>query len=575
MRFLKYISALLPLFLIPTNNTMAADQNGYTAQYECRAGAQYCNVDVAVLVSQPCEQTILPTTAPLNNWSAIDWTKNVICVAAGNHTARGLLTLGGSGSGGQHKVLRYYRAEDDGSDPWNQAPADRARVTGLRTSGQSFWLIDRLSFDERVTTPHIITEGSSQHVVFNRILTENLDPVSGDDPSIYLASGEYIWVQNSVVRNCVARPGRTGHGIDIGSRNQRVVTNEIYNCGKQVAGLFGSDTSGLVVESNDIYINDYTDCRGGDSPSGSCGKARNLVNINTKASSSNPMQYIQNRIWGMRPCDTGVACSFGGGNYAVTGGYDDGVSWVVLKNNVIFDSSGGIMRVVGPNSYSNNQTTVGNILYNIKSYNGVRNTCVGWYSAGGRQTGHGVYLNTVIDCRPGTGWAEWGNVQDSDVRCNVVLSSDAATGSAGSGTEIDNNAYYDTTPSDNSTINGSVRTRADVTDYRVGDIIRTSPVSSCTTAGDSACFLYVVTTGGKSGNGSPNYCTELGCAVTDGDITVRAIRGPYVFKRKLKTTANGESVVIPYARIHSSAQEALACPATAGTRPGIGVGSLF
>lgn len=555
-----------------------ADINGYNAKYECRAGGAICNVNVAALATQQCEQTISESTAPTNSWSVIDWSKNVICIAAGDHTQRGTLTLAASGSAAKQKVLRYYRGSDDGSAPWAQSAADRARVLALRTNGQSYWLIDRVSFTEAVTTPHIVTQSTSQHVIFNRILTENLDPLNGDETSVHLESGSNIWLQNSVVRNCVARPGRTGHGIDVATQDLRVVNNEVYNCGKQIAGLFGSNTSGLVVENNDVYIDDYTDCRGSDSSSGNCGKARNLVNINTRASDSSPMRYVQNRIWGMRPCDTSVACSFGGGNYAVTGGYDDAVTWVMLQNNIIFDSSGGIMRVVGPSSSSYNQSTVGNILYNIKSYQGVRNTCIGWYSAGGVQSAHEVYLNTMIGCNPGTGWAEWGNVENSDIQCNVVISSDTSTGSLGPNSVVQNNAYYDATSvNDTTKISNGITTRTSSKAYSEGTILRTSPMSDCVNASDSACFLYKVVSAGTASGSTPNYCTQLGCTMGDGSMTVQAIRAPYTFKRKLRTTANGELVVIPYARVHASAPEAYRCPSTIGTRAGIGAhtGALF
>ena len=38
--------------------SFAADRNGYTAQYECRAGGPNCNVDVATYVAHACDQTI-------------------------------------------------------------------------------------------------------------------------------------------------------------------------------------------------------------------------------------------------------------------------------------------------------------------------------------------------------------------------------------------------------------------------------------------------------------------------------------------------------------------------------------
>jgi hypothetical protein len=133
---------ILALFAGPT---LAADANGYTAQYECRAGGQHCNVDVVALAAQPCEQTITPDTAPINSWSAIDWSKNVICIQAGDHSGRGRLTLGSSGKPGAYKVLKYYRASDNNDEPWNQSST--AKIKFLNSGGRSYWLINRITVD--------------------------------------------------------------------------------------------------------------------------------------------------------------------------------------------------------------------------------------------------------------------------------------------------------------------------------------------------------------------------------------------------------------------------------------------
>src|SRR3990167_6309835 len=71
----------------------------------------------------------------------------------------------------------------------------------------------------------------------------------------------------------------------------------------------------------------------------------------------------------------------------------------------------------------------------------------------------------------------------------------------------------------------------------------------------------------------PAYCTTPGCFTTDGTMVVQSIRGPYSFKRKLRTVAAGEAVVIPYARVFSQAPEASTpfCPATFADRTGIGI----
>src|SRR3990167_9703454 len=49
------------LFLFYPTWLSAADVNGYAARYECRAGGEFCNVDVVTLTAAACAQTI--TTA--------------------------------------------------------------------------------------------------------------------------------------------------------------------------------------------------------------------------------------------------------------------------------------------------------------------------------------------------------------------------------------------------------------------------------------------------------------------------------------------------------------------------------
>jgi len=79
---------------------------------------------------------------------------------------------------------------------------------------------------------------------------------------------------------------------------------------------------------------------------------------------------------------------------------------------------------------------------------------------------------------------------------------------------------------------------------------------------------------GTSASSYGGYTTTLGGTTTDGTMTVRAIRGPYSFYRKLRTEA--ELVYIPYAKVHTSASEYNYCTATSmgsalGSRTGIGI----
>lgn len=102
-----YTALSLVFFLgIVATSASAADLNGYTTEYECRAGGPRYDVDVIGLVAQSCQQIIEPDTS----WESIDWSNNVICLRAGDHSAKGRLFLQSSGTASNLKVLRCVTA---------------------------------------------------------------------------------------------------------------------------------------------------------------------------------------------------------------------------------------------------------------------------------------------------------------------------------------------------------------------------------------------------------------------------------------------------------------------------------
>ena len=141
-------------------------------------------------------------------------------------------------------------------------------------------------------------------------------------------------------------------------------------------------------------------------------------------------------------------------------------------------------------------------------------------------------------------------------------------------TQVDFNAFYDgpafSYNGSNNNIVNSVKTRQDSTAYRVGDIVRLAAVERCASDADANCYLYRVTAAGTSAAGRPDYCANLGCVTNDGGMALQAIRGPYTYYRKLQTAP--EPYSIPYTRVHTSAPEAGACPASYNARPGVGIG---
>lgn len=575
MRFLKYISALVPLFLTPNNNAFAADQNGYTAQYECRAGGTYCNVDVNNLANRACDQTITPSMP----WSSINWSNNTICLEAGDHTSKGTLTVpnGTNGSPNNYKVLRYYRSDDNNDDPWNQG-SNQAKVLRLQVNDSDYWLIHRLTFPpHNYNDWHVMFYDAVQNVIVNRILIEG--PGSNDvcqhgtNNLGNNSASAYITVQNSVVRNLLRCTFGSPVGISFeAGTNHRIVNNQVYNWSEHEIQT-GNDNipwmDGTVVENNDVY----KDSAIYDQYGNACGGWL----ISTKARSStgsSPVQIIHNRMSGARPQSS--ACGTPDSGHA-TGGVSNTNGrthqYFIWKNNIITDSHGGMAFY---NFEPQQESVIGNIFYDI----GPKGTTpwsyvMSLYSVRAIE----IYFNTIIGARKGTGsgiLGEWNSGQEHlDIRCNAFLDSDASSSVVPAATSVaDNSVFYSTPPlsfnGTNSNITHTIATRANNSFYNAGTVMRRTPnLSSCTAGDDPNCFLYVAVNTGNAGDSEPAYTVTLGGTFQDGGITWRAIRGPYVYHRKLRTGAVEH--VIPYARIHSGAPEAYACPADYASRRGVGI----
>lgn len=569
-RTITNLAVLAPLALLALyTSSTSADQNGYAARYECRAGAPHCNVDVAALGTRACDQ-IITTSMP---WSTINWSNNTICLEAGDHAGKGTLTIpsNANGNAGNYKVLRYYRSGDNGDEPWNQSA--QAKIWQLRVSGD-YWLVHRLTFPGVSGTspsPRIETAGGGggdvRNVIFNRLLVEG----SGRGSNYYgisqaCGAGSYDWitVQNSLFRN-VGPYAQIYEAIAVDmqcSNNMHTVNNEIYDWVShpiQIGQNGISTLAGIVVENNDLYISPALHTNGG-----AKAIAESPLSIKAKGTSSSPIRIIHNRIWGARLTDLTQCCNGEAGN-AIT--MYDSNDYVQLLNNIITDSQIGVSNVADRNSY------VGNLFYNIKQFNSGTGSLVfdSWYSHDGASS-YEVYLNTIIGASHYTlGAFDQPNV---DVRCNAMLASGAKYPSSPAGSsQADYNAFYGapawTFNASNSNIVHSLMTRADGANYSAGDVIRLGSHESCSSMSDARCFLYKVLTGGATANGAPSYCTSLGCIMTDGNVTLQAVRGPYQFYRKLRS--GPEAYVVPYARVHTSATEAYACPANWAARAGIGI----
>jgi len=545
--------------LLAAAPSLAADVNGYTAHYECRADGKYCNVDVAALGKRACDQKITTST----QWSSINWSNNTICIEAGDHTPKGTLTIPSSASDkpGNYKVLRYSRANDTDDEPWNQSGENQATVKQIVVTG-SYWIIHRIRI-ARTDSGSTETYGNN---IWNRMLIEN------STVRLFRFRGVGDTLQNSVIRKAGDdfTPATDEHCTDTSGgdvTNGRLVNNEIYDCtGDAFQNNKGTNLSGFVVENNDMYVSkDYL------APA-QAGRACAEQGIDIKtpgATPENPAKIIHNRFWGFKRTDTNCGGTGSNGEGIIVNGEVIPTDFILIQDNIFYD----MPAAVGINAGSGgNVSIIGNVIYNM--YDAVSST-QGLKLQDSFNTE--VYLNTIIKSSD-----SWARVEGTgnDYRCNVVIDSGPHSGFLSSGAQADYSVYYDVagTKLDATAIDNILSTRANSKAYSLGDIIRTgsNPTTSCTATNDSDCFLYRIITAGTSAASNPGYCTTLGCTQQDGSMRLRAIRGPYTFYRKLRTSP--ERFTIPYARAYAgatsaaeNAPEAFACPSDYNSKLGVGI----
>lgn len=445
----KYFASLV-LFLVAWPS-FAADQNGYTAQYECRAGGPNCNVDVAAYVTAACAQTITTADSLSTIESKLNSGPSPICIQNGNYISKGVINITADGTAGARRVLRYTRAGDNGDKPWNQATTDKARIFGLRLNRASYWIVHRITVDgngkDGNSTPMIefvedSSPGDSDNNILDSILAEN----AGFNMVTIGAGNDDNTIQNSVLRNCISNSTNDWNGIGIfgGPQNNRIVNNEIYKCTHSfyVAEL---GARGTIVENNDLYIDpsQYTDCKGNFTPTGNCAAAEDIIGMKSAGSAANPMKMFHNRVWGARKGDPSGLFSAAGsdGFLAVFANAPElpigGASYILFSNNILMDGQLGVGDY-WPNVSHN--SIVGNIIYKIKPYHSATPS---YAFSTNFQSNTEWYLNTVIDANS---WFSFGGGTSNDMRCNVLINSGAAGSTADTGTQVNFNAFYNTKP---------------------------------------------------------------------------------------------------------------------------------
>lgn len=568
---IKRITLVILVFIfafLAGNLAKAADVNGYTAQYECRADGPNCNVDVDTYTTAACAQTITTADSLSTIESKLDTGSSPICVTNGDYTGKGTIDITASGTSGAYRVMRYYRSGDTDDDPWDQTSGNQAKFNYLNITGQ-YWIIHRLTF------PELVASGTNRIGVGGRnIINRNYIRGGGSSEACYSAistegyTNGYLVVQNNVIGGLRRCTGGSPVAVQLEDGNDyRVVNNEIFDwCEHPIqVGYNGTpQMTGVVIENNDLYVDSTYYAGDGDAAAGW------LISVKNSATAASPTQIIQNRLWGTRPQD-GAVCGTPDSGHAMGFNASDGAdnSYHIVKNNIIMDSQGAI---AGYNYTISNISIIGNLIYKIGEYATDQYiTGISFYDMSATE----VYLNTFIlnESGPNSDNGVLGQWNSSlDIRCNTFISSErSSTDSVAASSIMDYNVFLDSTIK---TFNGTatnidktVSTRANSTAYNLNDYIRTTATAPADgTAGD---FIYKVTTAGTSDSTPPSYTTTLGGSTTDGTMVVKAVRGPSSFYRKLRTGA--ELVYIPYERVHNTAVEYGYCPNTTGNRTGIGI----
>ena len=486
MRLFTYVSAFLSVF-VSTGYSHAADQNGYTAQYECRAGNPNCNIDVAALTSRACDHVI---TTSDGDWAKIHNNPNsqVFCLAPGDHRSKGPLVLTSSGSASARKVVRYSGSNN--LNPWKQSDSDRAKILRLELVG-GYWLLDRLAIDGAGASQNgVFFRAGTHHNLLSRMLVERHHgyQVIGD------WNGENYgnMIQNSVLRKASPDTQFEADCIDVQlSVDMRFVNNEAYDCHKALSvGSGVPNTRGLVVENNDFYVSTehYTDCNGNYNGTGPCSGSEGIMSIKAGGIEGSPAMYVHNRMWGGRTGDgylVGFDSTGNGTGISISASAADNPGlksdYVLFQNNIVMDSQKGITGWWGPDTHI---SIIGNVIYNIRAFNG------SWPSIAvelNSKQDSEFYLNTIIDTDMwmymGGSSGSGGVSSNNDLRCNVVINGGASNISPGPGTEFDNNAFYNTalytTGSTSSNIVGASADGANTAEFCFYRKLQTGPERAC------------------------------------------------------------------------------------------------
>lgn len=475
-----------------------ADANGYTALFEFDSSGVYDEAATATITTADSLSTI---------HSKID-NNDIIDVAGGDFTNKGVWSFSSSGSSSSNRKI--IRAQ--GSSVLNPFFGSTAKIAGAEIEGDNL-LIHRLDFDREYGggNNNVVQISGSSNVCLDNVRVHG---ATGNGRNVKVDSDfSNVHLQNGIIDDTLIVVGQEADALTIESGTGFYLVNQdIFNTAKGMECKTGLGT--VVVENNDFHV-DYSQRSDGSGNYDINGThmAAKTTGISNKCPGGSGTLHIQfkNRIWGGRRTDKNLCGITTGQGGPFTLSYQNAsnpTTYMKILQNIVCDMQDGIIVKDG---CSLNSVDL-NLFFNIIRYYAPEQADAFKIIAAGSNQ---YYLNKVIMSDT------WGRIAtsgtNSDVRGNMFIlcngpysagagQNDATTSSVGSGTQIDNNAFVESTAftangiDNNSEI--SFTTRANSTQYTASDtalIIPDPPTGTDGACSDHSTYTFTSATGGLTG----------------------------------------------------------------------------
>jgi len=294
----------------------------------------------------------------------------------GDYRAWGKCVIDQANPSDRRRIIRFT----DTAKPWDRINNEAVTDGFQFTSGAAYWAVHGLT----IRGPNLATcyaKRGAEHITFDSLLIEDIDT-----HGIQLA-GNHCTVQNCVIRRASPHDAaavliRVDGEPPVGNR---VLDNEICDCIDGVGVTWWNEPGGdpymecrdLVVEGNDIYLTEGRYVHRPEpafppnpNPPRAHATAENAIDIKAgPRTSTEPLRFVRNRIWGFRAPEPGSAQESDGA--AVT--IHRGAQRILFDHNVIFDCPIAFHEVVrdkaDPNKGHREMTVRSNIVSFMHPYN--------------------------------------------------------------------------------------------------------------------------------------------------------------------------------------------------------------